>query len=919
MTDPTTSPRTPADPAREERERVDALNALAVASMDEDPRRALRHAHEARDAASSIGYEAGLAAAVARSGLLHRVLGEHERARLDALQALELYEALDDRSGRARMMSLLGRVEFVRGNHAEGLAHLFPALELAQEIGDLQAQTTTLYNLAYGYHLLDDHAASLDFARRALLIDRQIGDRCGEARELNVIAVSQRELGSVDEAVASARESLEIAREGGCRLVEGLALSTLCEIYEELDDYDRAVDFCGQSLALGREFGFDTPQLAGLIRLGGIYRKAGEIDRSIEHYQATLEFAERVENRKDVMTCHRALSELFELQGDLPSALAHQRRYSEVREAMFNEAHDRKIEALEARHRTETARKEAEIYQLRNVALEQEIADRKRAEDELRAYKEHLEEQVAQRTTELTEANERLRASEERYRTLYEDTPSMYFTIDPAGTVLSVNAFGAEQLGYRPEELLGESVFEVFVEEDREAAAGHVANCLAEPDQVFHWELRKVRKDGSRLTVRETARVIDRDGRPVVLIVCEDISEQKRAEQTQARLEAELRQAQKLEAIGRLAGGVAHDFNNLLTAMIGYLELVVAGLEPGSPVRQDAEEARRTVERATTLTNQLLAFSRRQPIRPAAVDLNEVVRNMEKLLRPLIGEDIELVTVLDPDLAPVHADRGQLEQVIVNLAANARDAMPKGGKLLIETANGESDGRRPPVGDRPAGSFVLLSVTDTGTGMDDGTRTRVFEPFFTTKEQGKGTGLGLSTVYGIVERHHGWISVAEGPGATGTAVRIWLPRSVASAVSPVSPGPVRDERGSETILLVEDEEIIRSLAARVLRGHGYVVLEARNADEALRLASERPAEIDLALSDVVMPGVGGHEFAELLRARHPEVRVVLMSGYDKAFGEGSPHLPADPVALSKPFTPAALLRTVRSALDAQES
>jgi two-component system, cell cycle sensor histidine kinase and response regulator CckA len=903
------------EPPGDVRSRVDALNASALALRDTEPRSALEKAEEARDLAQGIGYDAGLGAALSSSALLHGILGNFEAAYAHALQAHDLYLAAGDVLGEVRAMTTLGRVEFASGNTAAALAHLFPALELAQENRDLEAEAGALYELSCGHVLLDEHARALEFAQRAILLDRQIGDRRAEARELNVVAICQRELGSFEEAAASALESRRIARDEGAGLIESLALGTLCEIAEQTGDYDQSIVYCRETLALGRELGNAAPQLAGLTGLGNAYRQLGEIARSREHYESGLVLATRVDDRKSMLTCHRALSELHELEGDLVAALEHERVYGDIREALFDEAHDRRAEALEARHRAETARKEAEIYQLRSVELEKEIADRTAAEDELRAYKEYLDELVAERTRELTVAYKRLQASEERYRTIYEDTPSMYFTVDPAGTVLAVNAFGAKQLGYLPTELIGEPVLKVFVPEDAAAAAAQVQNCLAHPGRVFHWELRKLRKDGSKLNVRETARVSERDGQPVVLIVCEDITEQKRAQEAHARLEAELRQGQKLEAIGRLAGGVAHDFNNLLTVMIGYIDLVVGALGPDSPTRQDAEEARRAAERAATLTRQLLAFSRQQPIRLAAVDLNEVVREMQRMLERLIGEDVVLQINLDPQLRPVHADRGQLEQVILNLATNARDAMPSGGTLRIATANSELQPQRQSTRMGYAGSFALLTVTDSGVGMDEDTRARIYEPFFTTKERTGGTGLGLSTVYGIVEQHHGRVAVTDAPAGRGTEFRIWLPHSVEIATQPSSPPARPAERGTETILLVEDEEMVRSLAARVLRDRGYLVLEAHNAEEALALADEHHGEIDLTVSDVVMPGINGRKLAELLRRREPGIRLVLMSGYHKVFDEGAPVLPPDVGVLSKPFTGHELLRVVRTALD----
>lgn len=393
--------------------------------------------------------------------------------------------------------------------------------------------------------------------------------------------------------------------------------------------------------------------------------------------------------------------------------------------------------------------------------------------------------------------------------------------------------------------------------------------------------------------------------------------ERRRAEEALKQSEQQLRQAQKMEAVGRLAGGVAHDFNNMLTAILGYTEILLGGFEPKDQRRQDLEEVIQAAKRAAALTQQLLAFSRRQVLSPRVVELNAVVSGIKNMLQRIIGEDIEVQVLPDPALGRVRVDPGQIEQVILNLAVNARDAMPKGGRLTLKTANMVLDGEaltgHP--GTKP-GPYVQLSVADTGSGMDEETKTHLFEPFFTTKERGKGTGLGLSTVYGIVKQSGGYIYVESQVGM-GTVFKILFPRVEAQA-EPPEPAlpPARPVRASEAILLVEDEDVVRGLASRILRRAGYTVLEARHPEDALRIFDQRRSPIHLMLTDVVMPGISGPELARKLGAGQPNLKVLFMSGYtDEEISRDTPLRPGHTL-LPKPFTPGELLKRVGEVLGA---
>ncbi len=643
---------------------------------------------------------------------------------------------------------------------------------------------------------------------------------------------------------------------------------------------------------------------------------------------------------------------------------------------------------------------------------------------------------VVRDITTRKQAAKALQESEERYRALYEDNPTMYFTIDPNGIVLSVNRFGAERLGYTVAELTGESVLNIFVEEDKGAALQFVHGCIQHPGQVFHWRLRKVHKEGGILWVAETARAVHQpDGSLVLLIVCEDINERKRTEDALAenhallniiiegtadavfvkdlegryllinaagarflgksveevigsddrelfaadsaqnilerdrlimrngeaqtfestataagvtrtyishksayhnvdgdvvgligisrditelkRLEEQFRQAQKMDALGRLAGGVAHDFNNLLTVINGYSELLLKRSEANASQEHLLTEIQKAGGRAASLTRQLLAFSRKQLLQPQVVNLNELLTELINMLRRLIGENIELAWRPDPTLGFTKIDPAQFEQVIINLAVNARDAMHEGGRLAIETYNMEfemDDVERTSA--VTAGRYVCVAVSDSGQGIDEETQSRIFEPFFTTKAPGQGTGLGLAMVYGFVKQSGGEIEVFSELGSSSTFT-IYLPLVEA----PVSIAPIAEEEleaalphRNETILLVEDESNVRELVGDILRAEEYHVLEAEDPEMALHLAKTHQGVIDLLLTDIMMPQMDGRKLAQLLMDARAELKVLYMSGYTEKIIATQDNSGQVTAFLQKPFTIDGLLQKVRELL-----
>ena len=517
---------------------------------------------------------------------------------------------------------------------------------------------------------------------------------------------------------------------------------------------------------------------------------------------------------------------------------------------------------------------------------------------------------VNRNVTERKRAEEALRRSEADFRSVVEHAPYGIYRASVTGRFLQVNPALQKMLGYElEEELLRRDLATEIFRHDGEYR--RLVELLSRTEEIKDMEMEWKKQDETPITVRCSGRrVNDENGAPAYFeVFAEDVTEKR-------VLERQLRTAQKMEAIGRLSGGIAHDFNNHLGVIIGYSRVLKRQLGGNSALCEHAMEIEKAGERAASLTKQLLAFSRQQVLTPAVLSLNTLASDMERMLPRLLGEDIEVSLELDPELGSVKADQGQIEQVIMNLAVNARDAMPDGGKLKVQTANAVLDQMytRNHPGSK-AGDYVMLAVTDTGTGMDAGTLAHMFEPFFTTKERGKGTGLGLATVYGIVKQSNGYIWVESSLGK-GSSFQIYLPRHEGQPAAAEQKVDLAENlRGTESILLAEDSESLRKLAQSNLESAGFRVLSAQSGEEALEIATRHGSTFDLLLTDVVMPGMNGRVLAEKLSPRQPGMKVLYMSGYTDSFIAGHGVLEPGTNLLHKPFTEEVLIRKVREVLD----
>jgi signal transduction histidine kinase/ActR/RegA family two-component response regulator/Flp pilus assembly protein TadD len=903
-------------------ERVKLLGETAFHSRDRDPRKGLDACREAIELARKAGAcsreeKSILAGALSILAELHTCLHERSQALGPAFEALAIFEEIDSEKNRPMLLLTISSVYSYSGAFAEAFKYAQEALTLSQGSSrDLQTQASAWTHLGVLHNHACDFYLEKDSYQKALEIYRDLGNQRSEAIVLNNIAMSLLALGKLDDAEAFTEESLALAEAVGLPPIVATVLCTQSEILLKKGENHKSLRNLDRSIALARSSGLTPIELTGLLDKGRVLTNLERSEEALPHLEKALGLAEDIDSESSVCECHKALAEAHRRQGDHRRALAHFEQAYHIQEAISRLESDDKFRILQVLHKTETARKESEILRNENKALEQEITGRKQFEEELSEHGEHLEKMVRERTENLERANENLRKKTHDFgervkelRCLYAVSESLR---DPRSSMekilkglpaLLIPGWQYPDITCVRISLKGKQYLtDIFRETEHQqmeeiAQQGAVEGKI----EVFYLEERPDADEGPFLKE-------ERDLLSAIAELIANFHEHK-------QLEEQFRQSQKMEAVGRLAGGIAHDFNNMMTIISGYADLLLTKGEV-DPFRKELDEIKTAASRATRLTGQLLAFSRKQIIKPEFLDSKKLLLNLEKMLQRLIGEDIELTMALHPLVGTIWVDPGQVEQIILNLAVNARDAMPLGGKLTIEASDvflGDEYSEKH-VSVEP-GPYVMIAVSDTGSGMDETVKQQAFEPFFTTKEKSKGTGLGLSTVYGIVKQNQGYIWIYSELNQ-GTTFKIYFPRHDSSGIEAVTVQTrVLNLAGSETILLVEDEEAVRMVAKKMLEAFDYKVIHTGDTEEALRICREHEGTIHLLLTDVVMPKMSGRQLANRVTEITPSIKVIFMSGYtDNAIAQHGV-LDANTVFIEKPFTPDSLVRKVREVLD----
>ncbi len=827
-------------------------------------------------------------------------------------EALVLSISTGSRLLEAKALNALGKAHLGQLTHVKALEHLHRALSIYEELDSEQGIAEVFGNIALVHHSSAEHKDALEYLAKSRILFEQLGNRIQLANNLNSTGLVLISLDRNEEALKFLKDSLAMAIEEDDTRTIRSATNNIGILHFKNDNLKEAIVFFKKAAKLSKQQG-ELRSLAGnCINIGTSYAQLDNYDNARKYLNKGLEIAEQSEAWDFMMQGYHSFYELYDKEGDFEKALEYHQKMNKLEGEIFTLEKSKAIAEIDAKYQTEKAEQESEIHRLRNI----ELADKKQLIEAQAESLQRANVEISVHKEELIEKNVKLekllKEKDDFLSRMVEHISDGVMIDDQKGKIIYANDRFLKIFGLTSKDLLNMDPFRCVAPEWRENVQDYHMRRLAGEDVPDRFEFEGLKKGGGRIWLEVGVAVVERDG------VVQGTQSLVRDITSRKTLEAQLLQSQKLDAVGRLAGGVAHDFNNLLTVIKGHSEFILSDLPENHPLRPDAEEISKAADRASVLTRQLLAFSRQQILQPKVLNLSKVVSGLQRMLSRLLSEDIQLFTSFSQDVGCVLADESQIEQVIVNLAINARDAMESGGKLTIEVSNLDIDEHSLVINpDLHPGQYVQLSISDTGCGMNADTKARIFEPFYSTKLSDKGSGLGLAMVYGIIKQSNGVIEVSSEP-EVGTTFNVYLPRVEGKHI----PDEVQTIQGTESskgesILLVEDDDALRSIVEQHLSREGYKVVSAVTAEEALEISEGSCGKFQLLLTDIVLPGINGVVLASQLKENGFNGGILYMTGYAK-----SDMLPADIKMgdikiLNKPFSLAALNQRIRDLLDTE--
>ncbi len=830
-----------------------------------------------------------------------------------AEEALILAIHLRSRSHEAKALNALGRASLGQLSHVEALKHLHRAISIYEEIDSKQGIAEVLGSIGLVYHSSGESEDALEYFKRSRVLFEELGDRKQLANNLNSMGLALLTLERNEEALKCLEESLAMAVEEDDSKTIRSATNNIGILNNINGNLEEAIVFFVKAAELSEEQG-ELRSLAGnYINIGTSNLQLGNYDDAREYLNRGLQTAEQSEALDFMLQGCHSLCELYEKEGDFEKAFEYHRRMSELEKKLFSLEKSKIIAEIDAKYQTEQAEQEAEIHRLKNVELvekkkliETQAESLQKANVKISVHKEEL-------ILKNMQLEKLLKEKDDFLSRMVSHISDGVMLDDQNGKIIYANDCFLKIFGLSRNDILNMDPFRYVAPEWREKVRDYHMRRLAGEDVPDRFEFEGIKMGGGRIWLEVGVALVEQDGAAQgTQSLVRDITGRK-------ILEAQLLQSQKLDAVGRLAGGVAHDFNNLLTVIKAHSEFILSDLSDTHLLRPDAEEISNAADRASALTRQLLAFSRQQILQPRILDISKVVSGLQRMLSRLLSEDIQLVTSFSKKAGCVFADESQFEQVIVNLVINARDAMSLGGKLTIDVSNIDIDEHSLVINpDLRPGQYVRISISDTGSGMDSDTQARIFEPFYSTKISDKGSGLGLAMVYGIIKQSKGVIEVSSEPGV-GTTFDVFLPRVEGEHTPHKKEQPIQNTGSSkgEGILLVEDDEILRNVIQRHLSRKGYEVVSAESAEEAMELFKGSSIQFQLLLTDIVLPGINGVDLASLLEEDGFNGQILYITGYAR-----NDILPVDIEKLDielleKPFSLSALGQRIRGLLDTE--